>query len=553
MKTNIVLLLLVLCNLTNYAQLKYVVEDFEGLADGISDNDQKQNGIFAFGNVKTAIDSGMTIKKGYSGQRCIKVSKEGKQNYGGWGKGIGLNVELDPKQDFINFYIHGDTIGKNSCSIKIELQEDDNENGVYEEGLDDAWDFTQQLEKKNSWELISIPLDGFKPAKKGGDGIFNVNYKQGKLVCFIISFIDSPTIEDNQNWYFDFICFSKGSLPPGENLFDPLLAAANAHCSLGAWSAEGNKADFSGIASNFEKIFKPESDKKLGIIHFFQPFTDDKNSYKHSFVEQLNKLTQQGYIPMITFENHFADVNKKMKQPDLKSITSGQFDSFFEHWAKQIKQVNGVVLVRILHEFNGDWYPWCIANNNKDPELLIKAFRHIRILFMEQQVTNARFIWCPNSTSFPQEKWNFILDAYPGDEFVDYVGLDIYNGAGKELSVWRSFRKEGIENYFILTQHVPQKPLFVCETASRERRRNESSNSQDKAAWIEQMSEALKTDMSKVQLLNWFNEKETFKINSSLKARNAFLNSVLKDDYFKSGAESIGPLLLLHKKAYVQD
>jgi hypothetical protein len=57
------------------------------------------------------------------------------------------------------------------------------------------------------------------------------------------------------------------------------------------------------------------------------------------------------------------------------------------------------------------------------------------------------------------------------------------------------------------------------------------------------MSRALTTDMSKIKLLTWFNEKETFKINSSNGSQGAYLDFILKNDYFKSGTEHLNPLL----------
>ncbi len=167
--------------------------------------------------------------------------------------------------------------------------------------------------------------------------------------------------------------------------------------------------------------------------------------------EMLSKVIEEGYIPLITLEDHFANLKPGMKQPNLYSIVEGHFDSFFNEWAKQIKQVKGIVLLRILHEFNGDWYPWCIANNDKKPELFVNAFRHIRNIFYAQDARNVKFIWCPNSMSIPQENWNFILDAYPGNEWVDFVALDIYNGAGK-ASTWPSCINEGSENNFFATE-----------------------------------------------------------------------------------------------------
>jgi hypothetical protein len=522
--------------ISSEAQLKYIIEDFEGLSDGASD--LKANGLFTFGNMKANVDYRMDTQQAYSGERYLRLNKNGKMDFGGWGKGMGVNVELDPATDYLNFYVYPSD-SNNNDSIKIELQEDDNDNNTYDKKSDDSWIYQMKLEGKNAWELISIPLNKFKDANSGGDGVFNVNYKQGKLFCFIINFLNTDPSNYDQHWSFDFICFSKGKLLNKPGLFEASLASPDDFCNLGVWSKEGNMANFVDIANNFENHFKYGSEKKLGVVHFFQPFAFDGGDRQNLYpsVERINKVIQEGYIPMITLEDHFVNAKPTTKQPNLYSIVEGHFDSFFASWAKQIKEVNGIVLLRILHEFNGDWYPWCTVNNDKNPQLLIKAFQRIHTIFKEQQVTNVRFIWCPNSTSFPQEKWNFVMNAYPGDEFVDFVGLDIYNGAGKNLPVWRSFRKEAIENYFVLTERLPNKPLLVCETASREREGNEPIASQNKAQWIKQMGETLRSDMSKIRLICWFNEKKTFHINSSIGAQGAFLDYIMKNEYFKAGAE----------------
>ncbi len=541
MRSILILSLLVNLILPTNAQLKFVVEDFEGFADGTLD--MKANGIFTFGNIKANIDyrSETHTQSGYAGERFIRINKTAdKADFGGWGKGIGLNINLDPNKDFLNFFVQTN----DTATLKIELQEDDNDNNKYEKEKDDSWTYIQRLNSAGSWELVSIPLNKFKDSNKSGDGIFNINYKQGKLFCFIVSYVYQNSNPD-LSWSFDFICFSQDKLPVEPGTFNtPSVACANPGCSLGAWSKEGNKANFTEIALNFENNLKYGSKKKLGVVHFFQPFAFDGGTMQNLYpsIEKINEVIENGYIPMITLEDHFVNSNPSTKQPNLYSIIEGHFDSFFSDWAKQIKDVNGIVLLRILHEFNGDWYPWCIAKNDKNPELLIKAYKHIHDIFKKQQATNVKFIWCPNSMSAPQEKWNYILDAYPGDGYVDYVGLDIYNGAGKG-SVWRSFRKEGIENYFLLTEKFPSKPLFICETASRERTASEPKAAQDKAGWIKQMTETLTADMSEVKLLVWFNEKETFKINSSENSQGAFLDYILKNDYFKSGTKQLNQVL----------
>jgi len=525
------------------SQLKYVVEDFEGFVEG--SKDLKKNGVFTFGNINGVIERKSEVSHAYSGEGKIQLKREGKLKYGGWGIGVTSFIELDPMHDFLNFYIYQPSTNANSA-VKIEIQDDDNEDGIYESYSDDSWIYYLSVTNKNNWMLYSIPLSKFKDGNKGGDGLFNINYRDGKLLGLVFTFVDSTFgVSDRKTWSFDFICFSKGILPTGKNLFDPLPASPKDFCTLGAWSKEGNGADYTAIAKDFENLFTASSQKKLGVIHFFQPFAADGGNAENLYpsVEKINEILQEGYLPMVTLEDHFVNVNPGVKQPNLYSILEGHFDVFFANWARQIKQVKGIVLLRILHEFNGNWYPWCIVNNDKNAQLFIKAFRKIHDIFKAEQVSNVRFIWCPNSLSFPREKWNCITEAYPGDEYVDIVGMDIYNGANNNLPVWRSFRQEGIENYFILTQKMAGKPLVVCETASRERNQSEGTAVQNKAGWIKQMGESLGSDMSKIRLLTWFNEKKSFQINSSAGAEDAFLKYILQNDYFRSGTKYIYPVI----------
>ncbi|MDQ3190408.1 MAG: glycoside hydrolase family 26 protein [Bacteroidota bacterium] len=528
----LILLLIILSSTSAIGQIKLIVEDFEGMYEG--QKDLKKSGIFSFGSAFPVIIKQFTTQNGYSGNRAIKIGWNGKNIFGGWGKGLSKFIDLKVEEDFLNFYVYNPLVNKSS-NISIFLEEDDDKDNLFNKHNDDLWRYDLTISSKDDWQLIHIPLKDFKDDNNGGDGIFNIGYKDGKLLTFIISFTDSTAIKKNQSWHFDFICFSKGELPTGQNLFAPPASLPEDYCLLGAWSEEGNKGYFNEIPQTIETLFA-SSDKKLAVVHFFQPFSTGKDNEHFPSVEHINGVINNGYIPMITLENHYVQVNKNYKQPNLYSIVEGHFDYLFYEWADRIKQVNGTVILRILHEFNGNWYPWCISKNDFDAELYIRAFRHIREIFIRENVNNVKFIWCPNSMSIPQESWNNIMDAYPGDSYVDFVGLDIYNGAGeKGTPVWRSFRKEAIEHYYVLSELLPHKPLLLCEVASREREPGESGIMDDKAEWIKQMSEALTTDLSKVRLLTWFNEYESFKINSSINSKRAFDKYIWRNDFFKTG------------------
>jgi beta-mannanase len=517
-----------------FGQLKYIVEDFEGCADG--QNNLKKEGLFTYGSMRFQAEQKITRGYGYSGARALKTEWKKGALFGGWGIGISANIELNAQTDFLNFYIYSPKSNKRPDNVKITLEEDDNNNTVFDKEKDDTWAYTFKQECQDNWQLVSIPLLNFKDMNKGGDGKFNVSYKSGKLLTFIVTFLDTNQINDQQTWYFDFISFSKGKLATTADIFEPQPANTGDTCALGAWSEAGNEGNFLEIPKHFESLLNtPKVVKKLEVVHIFKPFAAGslKASNLYFDAKEMNNLIHQGYTPLITIEDHFVQVNQKQRQPNLYSIVEGHFDYHFKEWANRLKAVEGTVLIRILHEFNGDWYPWSIAKNDKNPELFKKAYLHIHAIFRAQNAWNVKFVWCPNSKSSPQEPWNFIMDAYPGNEFVDFVGLDVYNGAGENgTPLWRSFRKEAIENYFLLTNLLADKPLLICETASRERKMGESGNQQTKAEWLVQLNEAVKSDLSKIRLLCWFNQYNNFKINSSAEAKEAYYTQFWLDPYY---------------------
>jgi hypothetical protein len=534
-----ILCLIVLINFPAFSQIKYLAEDFEGFSD--NQNTFPKEGIFTFGSVRAISEKTFTSGSGYSGDRALKIIRSGKEKFGGWGKGLSAFIELNSETDYFNFYIYSPAVNSKEEILIVSIEEDDNGNGTFESNNDDVWKHEIKIQPKDEWQLISLPLNSFKDSNNGGDGVFNVGYKSGKIFSVIFSFNDSIPVQQGKKFHFDFLCFSKGPLKTGAHIWSPPAADPEDFALLGAWSEEGNEGLFNMIAPTFENYFTKDKQKKLGVVHFFQPFASGKESegIHYPSIEHIEEIISAGYIPMITLENHFVKVNKNHKQPNLYSITEGHFDYLFYEWADRLKNSSGVILLRILHEFNGDWYPWCVSKNDNNPELYISAFKRIVNIFREKNADNVKFIWCPNSMSIPQESWNYLMDAYPGDEYVDFTALDIYNGAGeKGVPLWRSFRKEAAESYYLLTSLLPHKPLLVCETASRERMPSETGALQSKADWIRQMGEALSADLSKIRLLTWFNEYNNFKINSSVNSKKAFSESIWQNDFFKSGGEN---------------
>ena len=516
-------------------QIKYIIDDFEGYLNGPVNH--SGNGLFKSNDCEIEILEHKIQHKNHLGKRFIRCENRNKKQKTFLGKGIGIRVNLNENEDYLNFYLKTESQTEID-SIQIILQEDDNEDGKFTLNKDDEWSYKLNIHKNNDWNLYSLPIKQLKDINEGGDGIFNASYRNGKVICLIFSFINSSL----ENLDLDFIFFSKGQLDVNNKRLT--LNSDSNFCCVGAWSKSNKSNHFTDIANNFEKNFDDLGSKhKIGIVHYFQPLNTEDTIEKYNYfsTEKLNEIIYNDYLPMITLENRIQK-NNHYNEYNLENIINGKFDSYMIEFAKKIKKCDGMILLRILHEFNGDWYPWCISKNNNNPDLYIKSYRHIRELFMQMEVKNVKFIWCPNSMSIPQEPWNDIQLAYPGNDYVDYIGLDIYNGAGKS-TFWKTFISEGIENYFVATQNYPDKPIIICETASIERNNSEKDKGKSKAEWIEQMAISLKHEMQKVRILCWFNESDNFKINSTRETTKAFYKYILSDEYFNSGMDNLYKVL----------
>jgi beta-mannanase len=176
---------------------------------------------------------------------------------------------------------------------------------------------------------------------------------------------------------------------------------------------------------------------------------------------------------------------------------------------------------------NGNWYPWAGANNggaNGGPAKYVAAWKHVHDLFVQAGATNVIWVWCPLVTDVPAESWNHWTAYYPGDDYVDWVGLDAYNwGSSSSCCVWQSFDDLVDAPY---QDYASKKPIMLPETASAE-------VGGDKAAWIDAMHQSLMTKYTAIHAVVWFdiNKETDWRINSSPAALAAY-DRMAQDPYF---------------------
>jgi len=83
----------------------------------------------------------------------------------------------------------------------------------------------------------------------------------------------------------------------------------------------------------------------------------------------------------------------------------------------------GNAILRPGWEFDGPWFPW-LVESNADAANFATYWQHIVTAMRSVPGADFRFLWSP--AGFQSLSWN-INDAYPGNAYVDYVSLDVYD------------------------------------------------------------------------------------------------------------------------------
>jgi hypothetical protein len=107
---------------------------------------------------------------------------------------------------------------------------------------------------------------------------------------------------------------------------------------------------------------------------------------------------------------------------DLGTAATGAYNQHYLHAAQQIAAHDPNAIIRVGWEMNGDhWFPWAAADN---PSGYIGAYRQLVDTFRSVS-PNFKFDWTPNIGTQAIDP----AKVYPGDAYVDTIGLDINEGA----------------------------------------------------------------------------------------------------------------------------
>jgi hypothetical protein len=145
--------------------------------------------------------------------------------------------------------------------------------------------------------------------------------------------------------------------------------------------------------------------------------------------------------------------------PRYSAILSGDSDDLIAAAARRIRDMDRPVLMRWGWEMNGRWYEWSGFQNGQDPGSYVKCYKHIRKIFDDEGAGRVSWVWSPNWNSAPPDEWNRMDAYYPGDKYVDWVGVSGYN-----------LNQESPATLFdpVYRKYSNRKPIMITEVGAKD-------------------------------------------------------------------------------------
>ena len=176
----------------------------------------------------------------------------------------------------------------------------------------------------------------------------------------------------------------------------------------------------------------------------------------------ITSLHNSGVLPHLIWNPESGSGATVQPTYALANIIAGNFDTYMTTQFNAIKALGFPVAVRWASEMNGSWECWSEGVNGNTTGQYVTAWQHVHALAVSLGVTNILWVWAPTTdytTSLP------LAGLYPGDAYVDIVGIDGYNwGVSSSVGTWLTPTALFQPTVNDILAIAPTKPMWICET-----------------------------------------------------------------------------------------
>ena len=243
------------------------------------------------------------------------------------------------------------------------------------------------------------------------------------------------------------------------------------------------------------------------IVHWYQQWGSGDSRFRGDW---LDEVREAGRVPMVSWEawakpaGSFHQAEQELG--NMAAIADGDYDDYIDEWAIAAAEYGDPIMLRPFHEMNGFWYPWSIDVNGNTNETYIAGWRHVVDRFRAAGADNVSFVWSINTlASF--EEGRGVEDAYPGDDYVDWVATSGFNWDDyAEWASWSEAEQVFGETYELLATF--DKPIMFAEIGT-------GKNVGDESAWVADAMDWFET-LPELKAIVWFDRSYDGNIDFTL-------------------------------------
>lgn len=216
--------------------------------------------------------------------------------------------------------------------------------------------------------------------------------------------------------------------------------------------------------------FVPANGALIGAYAEMDKAVNDPKQRKY-FTEQFPLMTGKKHAAYLLYFNYGSDPALLAKhleraaasgtalqiglQP-IKGLDQVKDDAYLRSFARTIGDSGVPVFMRFANEMNGGWVKW-----NGDPKKYIEKFRLVAKVFREEAKDNVAMVWAPGANP------TYTIESYyPGDAYVDWVGVSLYSIFDPSLDPLKQGedRSSHLDKFdYIYNLYADRKPVFISE------------------------------------------------------------------------------------------
>jgi hypothetical protein len=255
---------------------------------------------------------------------------------------------------------------------------------------------------------------------------------------------------------------------------------------FGAYVGGSTPETITSVVTGFEaSIGRP-----LDIVYTYHDMSDGNDG---QLLNADEEALGKSRTLMISWSTDLWNAHSRYSWRD--DIASGKLDAHIDQQAKQIKAFGRPVMLAFDPEMDIRF-----SRDTRNAPDYIAAYRHVHDRFAQDGVTNVIWMFIVTGDLAPGPP--AFASYYPGDEYVDWIGFDLYNfyKCWVPTGTWKTFEEAVKPTYdWLETNGFGGKPMMLSEYSSMQ----DPQNATAQADWFRTVPQVVKTMPNIKAIVQW--------------------------------------------------